>query len=653
MQEFPADQIHISEGFWQQRQTINAKKAIFHQWAMLEASGCIDNFRIAAGEKEGFRDGWFFADSDATKWLDAASRIERNEHDEELCRLMDELIRLLGKVQTDDGYLFTYNQLHFRGQRWVNLQIEHELYCHGHLIEAGVSHYEATGREDMLTIAKKAADLLVRDFLAAGPQSTPGHEEVEIALLRLWKITGDNRYKALAEHFLDNRGKTKWFGIHLLRQLTSNTERGKTVEKARIDYATRHSGAIHSRVPAANQAKKPRLIQPRYFLNTLSGKFFQQHKPVGEQTVPVGHAVRFGYLQTAQAMRLGAALDSKTLGTMAAVWERMVNRRMDVTGGVGALPLIEGFGRDYELDPECAYNETCAAIASLLWNWQLTQLTGKMKFADLFEWQLYNAVLVGMGWNGDTYLYNNPTRCRGGITRQPWYSVPCCPSNLSRTFADLGKYIYGADGQDFWVNQYISSVSPLSYLNGFQIKLQSELPWRGTEYMTVHTPQSQTCNIHLRLPSWAGGIRIAINDQDLPLLPVPTGAETTASGVLPQKAGEQILSREWKEGDIIQMNFDLPIRVLEPDQKVRGVRGRIAVTRGPLVYCLESVDNPEIDIFNCRIDESSLHFDETKTILDGVSTIYGSTIDEKEARFIPYACWGNRGPSGMNVWVGR
>lgn len=653
MQEFPADQIQITEGFWQQRQTINAKKAIFHQWAMLEASGCIDNFRIAAGEKDGFREGWFFADSDATKWLDAASRIERNEHDEELCRHMDELIRLLGKVQTDDGYLFTYNHIHFPGQRWINLQIEHELYCHGHLIEAGVSHFEATGREEMLTIAKKAADLLVRDFMDAGPQSTPGHEEVEIALLRLWIITGDNRYKALAAHFLDNRGKTKHFGIHLLRQLASNTERGKTVEKARSDYGAAHPEALQSRVPAANLAKKPRLIQPRYFLNTLSGKFFQQHKPVSEQTVPVGHAVRFGYLQTAQAMRLGESQDAKALETMETAWERMVNRRMDVTGGVGALPLIEGFGRDYELDPECAYNETCAAIASLLWNWQLLRLTAKSKFADLFEWQLYNAVLVGMGWNGDTYLYNNPTRCREGITRQSWYSVPCCPSNLSRIFADLGKYLYGADGQDFWVNQYISSISSQCYLNGFQIELQSQLPWQGLAKMTVHTPGPQTCKIHLRLPSWSGRIIVSINGENIPLLPIAAGNEATASGVSPQKAGEQILSREWKDGDCIQLNFDLPIHVLEPNRKVRGVSGRVAVTRGPLVYCLESVDNPEVDIFNCRIDESSLHFEEEKMILDGVPTISGSTKDGKSVSFIPYASWGNRGPSGMNVWIGH
>jgi DUF1680 family protein len=198
MNELLPSQVKLNDPFWNPKLEVNAAVSIFHQWDMLEASGCIDNFRIAAGEKQGFRTGWFFADSDATKWLDAASRIERNQHDPRLCTLMDSFIELLGHAQMEDGYLFTYNQVHFPGQRWVNLQIEHELYCHGHLIEAGVSHYQATGRQEMLQIARKAADLLVRDFLHGGPAGTPGHEEIEIALLRLYEVTRHELYWNLA-----------------------------------------------------------------------------------------------------------------------------------------------------------------------------------------------------------------------------------------------------------------------------------------------------------------------------------------------------------------------------------------------------------------------------------------------------------------------
>ena len=651
MKEFAANDVVLLDGFWRQRQMINAKKAIFHQWEMLESSGCIDNFRIAAGEKEGIREGWFFADSDAFKWLDAAARIERNEHNEELSRTMDEFIRLLGKAQENDGYLFTYNQIHFPGQRWVNLQIEHELYCHGHLIEAGVSHYEATGRKDLLDIARKAADLLVKDFLHQGPEMTPGHEEVEIALLRLWKVTGDSNYLELAKHFLDCRGKTNHFGRQLMRQFRSAGERGKIIKEARKKYGISHPEVLKTRVPAANKAVKPVFIQARYAVSALNGSYFQQHKPIQKQTEPVGHSVRFGYLETAEAMLLRAQPDAELLSTMQRAWERMVTRRMDGTGGIGALPVLEGFGRDYELNPKSAYNETCAALASLMWNWQLTLLTNEAKYADLFEWQLYNAMLVGMGWNGDTYLYNNPTQCRGGITRQTWYSIPCCPSNLSRVIADLGKFIFSYDENELWVHQYISSRSPLSAQPGIALEINSGIPWNGDAVLKVHCSAPTFCKVHLRLPSWAGTVSIKVNGDSLPLLLIPAGNDTTASGVDPRKASYYSITREWREGDKIELEIDLPIHLLQPDIRTRRLHGRTTVTRGPLVYCLENIDNPGFNIFNEKINEDGLHVIEQNSDLNGIKWIRGKTLSGFELTFIPYAFWGNRGPSQMNVWV--
>ncbi len=655
MKEILLQQSKIEDTFWSPRLDVNAHRAIFHQWEMLEASGCIDNFRIAAGEKLGLREGWFFADSDATKWLDASARIERNQHDEKLCALMDEFIRLLEKAQMPDGYLFTYNQIHFPGQRWVNLQIEHELYCHGHLIEAGVSHYLATGQERMLKLARKAADLLVKTFMHAGPKFTPGHEEIELALLRLWQVCGEESYRALAEHFIEMRGCQPLFGFSLVGQFASNARREAVVVKARRDHFDRLGETEVSRVPAMNKAVEPPFSQLRFFASGLSGKYFQQHGPIRQQKVPVGHAVRMGYLNTAAAMLLkaeGEQMDEALLHTLASSWERMVTRRMDVTGGLGALPVSEAFGNDFELNPETAYNETCAALASLFWNWQMLLLTGEAKYADLFEWQLYNAAAVGMGWQGDTYLYNNPTLCRGGIKRQPWYSIPCCPSNLSRTYADLARYVTSSDDTDVYIHQYIGGEYVLDAAKGVRLKIHSQLPWQGKVTIKVEMEQPQELTFHLRLPSWAGRSRLWINghEQELPLYR-KVRFDPTATGVDPRLAFDLPLTRLWSSSDEINLDFEMPIRVLHPHEKAKPLEGLVAIHRGPLVYCLESVNNPAVDIFTESVGTNPEITQETSDLFDGIVMLKVRALSGQMLTLIPYALWGNRGDSTMSVWV--
>src|SRR5215207_1979949 len=497
MQELTARQVHVNDQFWSPRLAVNAQKAIFHQWEQLEATRCIDNFRIAAGEKDGFREGFFFADSDAYKWLDAAARIYALHAQAELAAVMDSFIALLGRAQTPDGYLFTYNQIHFPNQRWVNLQIEHELYCHGHLIEAGVSHYEATGRRDLLDLCIKAADLLVRDFLNASNDKTCGHEEIEIALIRLYRVTGNEQYLELARRFVERRGRIPFFPLHLWRQFNSYNKRKEYLNALRKTYLTEHPDYASFHLPGDNYAKKPRFSKQRWYLNVFPGFYAQQHAPIRKQTVPVGHSVRFGYLETALAMILREQSDEVLLSTLEQAWERMVTRRMYITGGLGSAPEIEGFGADYELDPEYAYAETCASIASLLWNWEMTLLTNEPRYSDLFEWQLYNATSVGMGQNGDTYLYNNPLAVHGGVTRQGWYVVPCCPSNLSRTFADLGKYIYSVEENHLWVHQYISSETRLEGEEPTSIRIESGLPWSGKVKIRVKSESEKQLHIHL------------------------------------------------------------------------------------------------------------------------------------------------------------
>ena len=685
MQELTSRQISINDSFWSPRLAVNARKAIFHQWKQLEATRCIDNFRLVTGEKEGFREGWFFADSDAYKWLDAASRIYANHADPKLASLMDSFIALLARAQMPDGYIFTFNQLHFPNQRWINLQIEHELYCHGHLIEAGVSHYEATDRRDLLDICIKAADLLVRDFLNTSNDKTCGHEEIELALIRLYRITGTESYLELARQFVERRGRTLFYGIQWWSQRNDFMKRNAHVHQLRQEYIAAHPEHKSFRLPGGNYARKPSLSKERYRINGFLGFYTQQHAPIRKQTAPVGHAVRFGYLETAITMLLreqqnllprrtqssqrnkskgfsfesfvpspalpgtdqpgrcapGASvvfkkesLDDTLLSTLEQAWERMVTRRMYITGGLGSAPEIEGFGRDYDLDPEYAYNETCASLASLFWNWEMALITKNVRYGDLFEWQLYNATNVGMGQNGDTYLYNNPLTVHGGVTRQGWYVVPCCPSNLSRTFADLGKYIYSFDENDIWIHQYISSETTINDVN---IKIESELPWNGKVKIHVKPEIQQQFTIHLRKPSWDGSSH---------------KEGSTASGYDPRNVDYEIINRLWSsDGEIMEFNFDMSIQLRRAHPKVKGHTGKVALTRGPLVYCLESVDNPGVDIFTAQIDPSSLHDEFLPDLLGGCVVIYGKTIDGKPLKFISYFLWANRGASQMTVWV--
>ncbi len=654
MNELPVTSVHIHDPFWTPKLETNASAAIFHQWEQLEKSGCIDNFRIVAGEMEGFREGWFFADSDAYKWLDAAARIYAFSRDEKLKALMDELIRLVGKVQMTDGYINTYNQFHFPGQRWVNLQIEHELYCLGHLIEGAVSHFEAAGEDSALKIAQKAADLLVKDFLGKSPDKTEGHQEVEIALMKLKQATGREEYLKLAQHFIEARGRVFPYAPLIYFQNESHEKRKAFVRAERDKYAAAHPGYDMSKVPADNPAKMPPNIRQRRNINALQGLYNQQHAPIRQQTVPVGHAVRYGYFQTAITMLHRLDGDKSLLPALQKSWERMVTRRMYVTGGLGALPDIEGFGNDYELDPEYAYNETCAALASLFWNWEMALALREARYSDLFEWQLYNAAAPGISASGHTYLYNNPLAVRSGITRKSWYSVPCCPSNLSRTWAHLGKYIYSVEGEALWIHQYIGSdATPWPDTT---IRVDSNLPFSGLAVIKLTLPAAKTFSLNLRIPSWCsepGKFTVKLNQKPLEFpLSTPQKHEATAQGYDPRPSTFLPITREWNPDDQLELTFDMPISLKKAHPNVKDHAGKVALTRGPLVYCLESVDNPGVDIFSVRLEPASLSA-EKSDLFGGIILLRGKSTSGEPLTFIPYHLWANRGDSQITVWVNQ
>lgn len=654
MKELDPSQVAITSGYWQLRLEMNAKEALSHQWEQLEKSGAIDNFRLLAEGKPGFREGWFFADSDAYKWLEAASRAYALHPSEKLAERIDSFVALIGAAQEEDGYLYTYNQIHFPGVRWTNLQIEHELYCHGHLIEAGVSHYEATGQHLLLEIAEKVANLLVREFLETGPERTPGHQEIEIALMRLYRATGKDPYLALAEHFIEQRGRIRPFGPLIFRENRNVDQRSEVVKQMRALYLADHPEHATMALPAGNAAKKPPGIQLRFFLNALSGKYFQQHRPVREQTVPVGHSVRFAYLETATAMLYRERYDESLLPPLIAAWEHMVNRRMFVTGGIGSLPALEGFGRDFELDPEYAYAETCAALGCMFWNWEMTQITGQAKYADLFEWQLYNAASVGMGLDGRSYLYNNPLACREGVTRRDWYEVPCCPSNLSRTWASLAKYLYSFDTDRLWVHQYTGSEAEAEIGVPVHVEVESGLPWQGNVRIQVVPRSPVDFTLHARIPSWTDGYRLQVNGQPLKSIPRPQASneiEQPASGYSPHLAHYMPIPRTWSPGDVVDIEFTTPIAVCKAHPRVKSVRGRVALTRGPLVYCLESVDNPALDLLEVKIKLDNLTAVYSSDHFEGIWVLQGKTVQGQAFTAIPYSYWANRGDSQMTVWM--
>lgn len=656
-------QARITGGFWKEQLKVNAERAIFHQWEQLEASGCIENFRITAGRSNGFREGWFFSDSDAYKWLDAASRIWASTKDKKLGKLMDDFIELLTIAQSPDGYIFTYNQIFFPTVRWQNLQIEHELYCHGHLIEAGVSHFHATGRIDLLDIASRAADRIVADFSGKGPAHTPGHEEIEIALLKLHPVRpGSGAYHELALQFIELRGRNSNFGFNLIAQLMDVGKRSTMVKQKKLEYLEANPGFKPVVLPESNAAKTSALAPLRWAASALSGKYFQQHAPIREQSKPVGHSVRFAYLETAAAMLAHENSDRSLLPALQSAWEHMVTRRMYVTGGIGSLPGLEGFGNDYELDPEYAYAETCAALASMFWNWEMAQLIGEPKYGDLFEWQLYNAAGVGMGLDGKTYFYNNPLASHGNVVRKAWFAVPCCPSNLSRTWASLGQYLFSKEPGKFFIHQYISNTlenESMTMKNQsvakISLEMESGLPWDGSVQIRLKDIHSKNKPFELvfRQPSWASGMTIHINHQveNLPSLSQNQTLNPTASGYDPHTAIFRSISRVWKSGDLIEIRFDMPVILRKAHPRVKAHQGKVAVTRGPLVYCLEELDQPNLDIFSAHLDTASLEPQPDKVMLGGITKIQAKSSGGKPLTLIPYFLWGNRGPSKMTIWI--
>jgi uncharacterized protein len=620
----PRNRVTIQGGFWKKWRELIGNVTLFHQLEELRGEGHIDALELDQKMHRGrpVGDDWYwgasiFWDSDLAKWLEAASAYLEQAKDDRLEHAMDDIIARFERAQTPDGYVNSHILTWRPRHRFKNLRDLHELYCAGHLIEAAVVHYEATGKPSLLNVARRFADLLVKRF---GPHSgqTPGycgHPEIELALIRLYRLTNEPSYLQLSRFFIDERGQEpNFFDLEAAARLDSDP------------FRPNHPGSPYA--------------------------YMQAHQPIRDQSKVVGHAVRAMYLFSAVVDVGLETADPSLLQAAERIWRDVIETKLYITGGIGSASENEGFTRDYDLPNERAYAETCASIGLFLFAHRLLQNRLSSEFGDVMELALYNCILSGIGLDGKTFFYDNPLASHGQHRRIPWpWWCPCCPPNLARLISSLSGYLISERAGDIAIHHYVTGEATLGKL---QLQVESGLPFSGESRITVTTDEPRERTLALRVPGWAGKTRILLNG---------TVAEPETS------AGYLIFRRTWKTGDQVDLRFEMPIRKKFARFEVDADRGRMALTRGPLVYCLEQVDNgPELDRLIIPVEED-FRPAEAKELLDGIVTLRGPAVRERpvgskglyadqppetesvDITAIPYYAWANRGAGEMQIWT--
>ncbi|MEM4461528.1 MAG: glycoside hydrolase family 127 protein [Candidatus Bathyarchaeia archaeon] len=598
----PIEEVRLEDGFWAPRLKILREVTIPSQYSLLESTGRIDNFRRAARKVSKPFSGLIFNDSDVYKWIEAVAFLLAYGFDENLYKLSRSVVEEVVAAQDDDGYLNTYFMFEFKNMRWRNLRDSHELYCAGHLMQAGVAYYRSTGRRDLLDSAIRFADNIYDTFVAKGFRCVDGHPEVEMALVELYRTIRDSRYLDLACFFIDNRG-----------------------------------------------------------LGLIGGSPYHiDHKPFRELSEIVGHAVRALYLNcgaTDVYMEIG---DDRIWEALQRLWRSMVYRKMYITGGVGSRYEGEAFGDDYELPNYRAYSETCAAIASFMWNWRMLNASMDACYTDIMELALYNAILSGISLDGRSYFYVNPLADRGRHRRQDWFTCACCPPNIARLIASIPGYIYSKSVDGLWVNLYIqSTVSTNLECGRVRLKQVTDYPWDGRVKLIVEPEREDEFSVYIRIPGWCRNFSVEVD------------RERIDAKVRPPSYLE--VRRVWRYGDYISLYMDMPVELMVSHPWVTENSSRVSIVRGPLVYCVEQVDNEGFDIWDLAIDRSiRFELKLCEDFLGRIVRIVGdgytlefeggemlyTNIDNlryrvRRVRFnaIPYYAWANRGPGSMIVWI--
>ncbi|MBK8502571.1 MAG: glycoside hydrolase family 127 protein [Saprospiraceae bacterium] len=580
-------------------------------------TGRIRNFEKAAAGK-GNHEGIYYDDSDVYKALEAIAYSLRHLPDAALEAKADDWIVKIAAAQQSDGYLNTYYTLNGLDQRWQDME-KHEAYCAGHLIEAGVAYFHATGKRQLLEVSQKMADHIDNTFRLAGKNWVAGHQEIELALVKLYRVTQDKKYLELANWFLEQRG---------------------------------HG---HGKGKIWDDWKDP--------------GYCQDAVPVKEAKEITGHAVRAMYMYTGAADIASLMGDDGYMNAMQAIWQDVVFRNMYITGGIGSSGSNEGFSVDYDLPNEQAYCETCASVGMVFWNKRMNLLTGDAKFIDVLERSLYNGALDGLSLSGDRFFYGNPLASSGQHSRRAWYGTACCPSNIARLVASVGDYIYAFSDDAVYVNLFISSSTETPLNDGkVKINLKGNYPWSGDLQLKIDPEKSHEFTLKIRLPGWLGDeatpgglYRFERSEPSLAVIAVNgtiVDCET--------KEGYALIHRVWSKNDEVSIRFPMPVRQIIARSEVRQNQDRVAIQRGPLVYAFEGIDNGG-GVFDSYIPEDAI-FDTRyeKDLLGGVNLIQttGKSIrgndkgdglqgTDKLLTAIPYYTWNNRGVGEMQVWMPR
>ncbi len=610
LQAHSFSEIKITDSLWKPKLEKVAKSALPASVYQTEVkTGRIRNFE-KAGRKQGeAHEGIYYDDSDVYKALEAIAYSLQNIPDPELEQKADEWIAKIASAQEPDGYINTFYSLTGLENRWKDME-KHEDYCAGHLMEAGVAYYQATGKRQLLDVAIRMADHIDTQFRQANRPWVSGHEEIELALVKLYKATGEDRYLQLADWFLDQRGRG--YGV----------------------------GGIWD--------------NPHW-----GPKYAQDDVPVKDQKEITGHAVRAMYLYTGAADVAGAKNDPGYMTAMKTVWEDVVYRNMYVTGGIGSSGSNEGFSADYDLPNENAYSETCASVGMVFWNQRMNLLEGQSQYIDVLERSLYNAALDGLSLSGDRFFYGNPLASSGQHFRKEWFGTACCPSNISRLVASVGDYIYAKNESGIWINLFIGNQTEFEF--GGQkvpVEMTTNYPWDGRVLIELSPEKPSTFELNIRLPGWvkgepAPGKLYSFLEEE----PTDVGLEVNGTKIqATQKNGYLVLKRQWKKGDRISYTLPMDVREIKSRPEVLANQGKIAIQRGPLVYCVEGVDNggtvldaalsvnPEFEVKDYQVVDEKV-----KAISFKAKTQINS--ESKILTAIPYYTWANRGSNEMLVWI--
>jgi|WetSurMetagenome_2_1015567.scaffolds.fasta_scaffold00180_27 uncharacterized protein len=617
----PFTSVKMTDDFWAPRIKKNHEVTIPIAFGYCESTGRVKNFDIAAGKDTGrFQTLYPFDDSDVYKIIEGAAYSLQTYPDPKLEAYIDTLVKKIGAAQEPDGYLYTNRTIaEKRGEkahewagdkRWVNDHIlSHELYNLGHLYEAAVAYYQATGKRELLDISIKSADLVDKDMGWGKLVTYPGHQVIEMGLVKLYRTTGEKRYLNLAKFFLDARG-------------------------------TLPDGEEYS----------------------------QSHKKVTEQTEAVGHAVRATYMYSGMADIAAILKDEAYLNAITKIWEDIVYRKLYVTGGIGASGGNEGFQEPYNLPNMSAYCETCASIGNIFMNQRLFSMHGESKYYDVLEKTLYNGAISGVSLSADRFFYPNPLESAGQHQRSPWFGCACCPSNIARFLPAIPGYIYSVTDEDLYVNLFASNTANIEFgSNKVEVTQKTNYPWDGKVIMNVNPGKNGRFNLMIRIPGWARNEAIPgdlyrFGDKSDSAYSISVNGKAVNPRLV---NGYAVISKRWKKGDVVELSLPMPVRTVMANEKVRADEGKYAVQRGPLMFCAEWPDNNEGNILNLVIDEKpEFSLEYNSSLLNGTEVIrtkarqVSKNVDgtftlgnPQDLVMIPYYLWNNRGPGEMRVWL--